>query len=79
MAKKDDFLDYFDDYELEAWGEEVIEELWDDEYGEFYELTDEEKADAIRSKLNDDDWRYRLVFICPKPHLTCNILVNPDI
>jgi hypothetical protein len=55
MAKKDDFLDYFDDYELEAWGEEVIEELWDDEYGEFYELTDEEKADAIRSKLNDGD------------------------
>ena len=55
MAKKDDFLDYFDDDELETWEEEVIEELWDDEYGEFYELTDEEKADAIRSKLNDDD------------------------
>ena len=55
MAKKDDFLDYFDDDEQETWGEEEIEELWDDEYGEFYELTDEEKADAIRSKLNDDD------------------------
>ena len=54
MARKDDFSDYFDGDELETWGEEEIEELWDDEYGEFYSLMDEEKADAIRRKLNDD-------------------------
>ena len=58
MAKKDDYLDCFDDEELVVWGEDrydEIEELWEDYYGEFYGLTDEEKADAIRRRLNDDD------------------------
>jgi len=55
MPKKDDYSDYFEDEELESWDEETIEELWDDDCGEFYHLMNEEKADEIRRRLNKDD------------------------
>jgi hypothetical protein len=58
MLKKEEYHDYFEDEELEKW-EEEIEELWEDYYGEFCEITNEEKAEEIRRiirrRLYDDD------------------------
>ena len=53
MAKDEDYYDYFEKEEILGWGEEKISELWDDDMV-YFELTDEEKADAIREELNDD-------------------------
>ena len=54
MPKKEEYHDYFDDEELENW-EEEIDALWEDDYGEFCDLTNEEKADEIIRRINKDD------------------------
>jgi|APSaa5957512535_1039671.scaffolds.fasta_scaffold517184_2 hypothetical protein len=54
MPKKEEYLDYFDDEELENW-EEEIDALWEDDYGEFCDQTNEEKADEIMRRINKDD------------------------
>ncbi len=55
MPKKDEYSDYFESEELVSWDEEEVEELWNDDYGEFYHLMNEDKADEIRSRLNKED------------------------
>ena len=48
MPKKEEYLDYFDDEELENW-EEEIDALWEDDYGEFCDLTDEDNLHELQS------------------------------
>ena len=52
MAKDEDYHDYFEKEELLGWREEKVAELWDDDDMIYFDLTDEEKADAIKEELN---------------------------